>query len=117
MRPRHFAYLGLAWLALIAVLALLPEPLKSRSATRGRTHRVVHVIAFFVASFTLGLASDRRRIQLLFCAGALLLGIALEALQVASYRNRLEFRDIGDDAIGAILGFTIRQIVPRRQEN
>lgn len=101
---------GAAYLALLALLALLPQPWKGRLATHGYVHDGAHVLAF-TAAFLLQTwrrksRANASRIGLLL----LLFGALLEGLQTRVYGNSFEYRDVIADATGIALGFLMRSM-------
>lgn len=102
--------LGAAFVAILAILALLPQPWKGRLATHGLVHVCAHVAAFSAAFF---LNTWRQRdwtIVNLTAALLLLFALLLEALQTRVYGNIFEYRDVVADATGIVLGLLVRKI-------
>ena len=95
----------------MTALALLPEPVKSRLATRGLIHDSTHIGAFLIASVLISVGVSNSRNVALCAAGLMLLGITLELGQVSRFRNRFEYGDILDDGIGIALGSLCRLAV------
>jgi hypothetical protein len=88
----------------MAVVSLLPQPWKGRTALPGVLHGTSHILAFAVA---FGIAAGRRAkwTALAFAAVALLIfGVTLEVLESAKFGNRLEYSDILFDASGIAAG-------------
>lgn len=102
--------LGVAFVATLAMLALLPQPWKGRLATHGFLHVAAHVSAFGVA-FLLNVWRQASRVSVYLTAVLLLLfGVLLEGLQTRVYRNSFETSDVAADATGIVLGLLIRSM-------
>ncbi|SRR5579871_2780564 len=94
-------------LGAIAVLSVLPEPWKSRTATHGRIHDCAHILAFLIA-FLLVTRKLRYPTRVVLAAILLLLfGAFLEFLQTRLYGNPFEYKDLVTNAAGLIIGLVV----------
>jgi hypothetical protein len=100
---------GMILLALIAVLALLPGPVKGRLATFGAVHDCAHGAVFGVA-FLLIAANSKTRSAAVAAIALLAFGAALELMQTHVYGTWLEYRDITADAAGIMLAVVSRSL-------
>jgi uncharacterized membrane protein len=101
--------IGVVGVAGIAVLALLPEPLKGRMTTHGPVHALTHFAAFAALQLLNSLTvKDHAAVR----TAVLLLafGILLEALQTRVYQNYFEYRDVLADATGIAMGLLLRAL-------
>ena len=62
------------------------------------------------AALLLFALSKTRRREMLGAGAILLLGVSLEVAQHLIYRNHLEWRDIGDDAVAILAAFALYRL-------
>jgi hypothetical protein len=101
--------MGVLLVLLLAVLALLPEPFKGRTATSGLVHECGHVFVFSLAFLLTSMGSRGTR-EFAILAVLLTFGFGLELLQSRVYHIPIEYRDISANFSGVLLGFLGRSI-------
>ena len=68
-------------------------------------HALMHLLSFGTLGATMCLISERWSIRAVGIAGVILLGLAIEQIQLLSHpSNPFEFWDLRDDAYGTCLG-------------
>jgi VanZ family protein len=99
------------WILFVIGLSLSPFDIKERLHTTGDLHDPGHYVAFAVTAGLLrGLQATFVR-TVAVAVGAWSLGVIIEALQWTVYENALEWRDLGVNAIGVIIGTFIMYAV------
>jgi hypothetical protein len=105
-----------AWMWIVLLVAGSLQP--ARPGAVKALHREIHWVAFAGAALLLFALSKTRRREILAAWTIILLGVSLEVAQHLIYRNHLEWRDIGDDAVAILAAFVIYRLTgawkPRR---
>jgi len=94
------------WISLLVAGSLQP----ARPGVVKGLHREIHWVAFAGAALLLFALSKTRRREMLGAGAILLLGVSLEVAQHLIYRNHLEWRDIGDDAVAILAAFALYRL-------
>jgi hypothetical protein len=94
------------WIALLVAGSLQPA---RPGAVKG-FHRGIHWVAFAGAALLVFALSRTRRREILGAYAVLLLGVSIEVAQHLIYRNRLEWRDIADDALAILAAFALYRL-------
>ncbi len=106
------------FLAMLAVVSVLPEPLKKLTSTHGLLHDGLHIAAFLAALLIAAGPSKSSNTLVLWAIVLMCFGTLLELVQTRIYNNPLEVRDILDDAVGIGAGVwllvVMRGAVPHR---
>ncbi len=105
---------GIVTLAIIAFLAVMPEPWKGRFATHGMVHDWAHFAAFLVACVLTTWRVRSAGAAAGIALGILLFGVAMEILQTRIFGNRFELLDVIADAGGIATGLVFRNIREER---
>lgn len=102
-RPR--LWLGLWWLAIVAIVAVCLVPAPDLPTVPGNADKLEHLLAFaLLAAVAVQLYATRRALVLVGC-GLVLLGIAIELAQGAFTSTRsMDGWDAVADALGVVLG-------------
>jgi hypothetical protein len=101
--------IGIAVLAAVAVLALLPQPFKGLLATYGVVHDLLHAAVFCAATLLTTWRIRNGWSAAAIGIGILAFGVLLEFLQTRVYGNWFEYRDVVTDAVGMVVGVAARR--------
>jgi hypothetical protein len=89
------------------------QPARPRLSTG--VHREIHWLAFGGAALLLFCLSRGLRQEVLSAFATVLLGLSLEVLQHIVYRNRMEWRDVVDDALAICAAFVLYRLTGARK--
>lgn len=97
----------LVWLVVVVCVSLSPFEVKSHIHSTGRYHNFYHLIAFLGSMILLGW--NARSLTGRLSAALAVVGIAFgtEFLERVQFRNPFEWRDIGSDCTGVLLGYLV----------
>ena len=100
----RLAVIAVIWIAVVTLISFLPHHGKQELHTKGRLHPWGHLLAFGGIGFTLvrSARSLEMRIFLLLLSGAF--ALTLEFAQQMRYGMGMEWRDVGVDCLGVVLG-------------
>lgn len=101
---------GLVFLALMAILALLPGHVKGRYATVGAIHECLHLAVFCLAYLLLIAGSKGSKESAVVSILLAIFGITLELFQTRAYGTNLELHDVAANLGGIIAGYLTRSI-------
>ena len=108
---RQAAWLMLLWASLTVVASL--QPLRIRPLAYGHgLHSVAHVVAFGVLA-GLAVLCAKPGFRSFAVGACILLGALLESIQSALYGSAMEWSDLRDDALGAVVFSVLATIVLR----
>lgn len=94
------------WLALLIAGSLQP----ARPSIVIGVHREIHWVAFAGAAFLLFSLSRSRRQEILRAGSIFFLGLSLEVVQHLANRNRMEWRDIADNALAILVALALYRL-------
>ena len=118
--------IALLWTAAIVIGSFLPPQIKqaigtearsSRTAERRRAHlkhRAGHLIAFGIDAFLFAAASIRKTHRFYYFLFTVLLGLAIEYTQHATYGFIFEWWDLRDDTLAAVVGCIFGSLLASR---
>lgn len=95
------------WLLLLVSISLAPWIVKRRLGITGIRHNRGHVIAFCVTAIVFTMGAKTLRGTVFRIIGAAAIAVLLEALEVASFGNLFEWKDVRMDLIGLGCGFLV----------
>ena len=78
-------------------------------------HHWGHVFAFFIMTVLLGWTARTLARCGIAAAGAFLVAFVCELLEVAFYHPNFEWRDIGTDTIGIVVGLVLLIVIRHRR--
>ncbi|MDQ2901393.1 MAG: VanZ family protein [Acidobacteriota bacterium] len=107
---RSVSWARYLWLGFVAALSLLPVSLKDSLHTTGVLHWWGHLAIFAITAMLFRRMRARTLEQISRAVALFFFGVLLEFLQHAIYGNQFEWRDVGTDALGILLGFLIASL-------
>ena len=100
------------WLAFVIAISMMPLKLKYRVGTTGVFHTPGHFVVFLITSILVCRNAPNSGSRLLRWAGVCCFAVALEILEVGMYHNRMEWRDVLVDVLGAAAGLALLSTFP-----
>lgn len=98
------------WLAFVVAISTMPLRLKKRIGTTGVLHTPGHVVVFLITAILLCKTAPNLACSMVRWVAACCFALAMEILEAGIYHNRIEWRDVLVDLLGAALGFVVLSI-------
>ncbi|HMF74273.1 MAG TPA: hypothetical protein VK604_01290 [Bryobacteraceae bacterium] len=100
------------WLLIITCLSLFPLKLKVHLGTVGPWHNTGHLLVFVLTTVLACWTVSGIYARLLCCIGVAGIAMTLEWLETLRYHNPYEWRDVGSDTAGILIGFLVMLLLP-----
>ncbi len=114
-RPKRGLRIAAALLlTVILALSIAPDEIKHPLHTRGHLHNAFHFVAFLAAACLMTLASSGWRNRLLRGCVALVFALTTEYMEATLYMQKIEWQDVGMDALGIVAGLITAFLLRRR---
>jgi hypothetical protein len=99
----------------VILLSLMPLSVKDLLGTRGEYHKWGHRFVFAVGALLLCLLRRQPHEKLVVAALAFGLAASIEAAQVLLFREDFEWRDLGSDALGILIGGSLAILIDNKR--